>query len=369
MPLRRYIALAVAAVLLGSGLVVWRASTAGNTTGARRITHPATARTPRYGDGTRSSDQRLQPTRPGARRHDLGARRHVLDGMQRLRHGRRRAAAPRHASTASGWMRRRSPMRSSRSSCAPPATCTIAERPLDPKQFPGVPASKLVPGSAVFVAPGRVASLDNPMQWWQYVNGASWRRPEGRGSTIDGPRRSSGRPRRLGRRGGVPRSGPARTLPTEAQFEFAARGGLDRKRFAWGNELHPHGRAPANIWQGRFPVSNTSDRRLSRHLAGDRVPAPTDSVSTTWAGTSGNGAPTGIGPTTTRTAPPVARNPTGPADSFDPAEPGVPKRVQRGGSFLCSEEYCTRYLVGSRGKGATDSGGSNVSFRGVRRAN
>ena len=77
---------------------------------------------------------------------------------------------------------------------------TVAERPLDPKQFPGVPASKLVPGSAVFVPPQRVASLDNPMQWWQYVGGASWRHPEGRGSTHRRPRGTSGRARRLGGR-------------------------------------------------------------------------------------------------------------------------------------------------------------------------
>ena len=134
---------------------------------------------------------------------------------------------------------------------------TIAEQPLDPKQFPGVPASKLIPGSAVFVPPASVRSLDNPMQWWQYVGGASWRHPEGEGSTIKG--REQHPVVHVAWDDAVAYlKWAGKELPTEAQYEFAARGGLDRKHYAWGDELHPQGHAAANIWQGSFPVANTA---------------------------------------------------------------------------------------------------------------
>jgi formylglycine-generating enzyme len=242
---------------------------------------------------------------------------------------------------------------------------TIAERPLDPGQFPGVPASKLVPGSAVFVAPERVRSLDNPMQWWQYVNGASWRHPEGRGSSIDG-RKDHPVVHVAWDDAVAYLEWAGKKLPTEAQFEFAARGGLDRNRFAWGNELAPHGQAAANIWQGRFPVSNTG-------VDGFRGTSPVTAFAANGFGLLDMGGNVWqwcadwYRPDYYAALPQVAVNPAGPADSYDPAEPGMPKRVQRGGSFLCSDEYCTRYLVGSRGKGAVDSGSSNVGFRGVRR--
>jgi formylglycine-generating enzyme len=243
---------------------------------------------------------------------------------------------------------------------------TIAERPLDPKQFPGVPASKLIPGSAVFVPPASVRSLENPMQWWQYVGGASWRQPEGQGSTIKG-------------RGQHPVVHVAwddavaylkwagKELPTEAQFEFAARGGLDRKHYAWGDELHPKGHAPANIWQGSFPVANSA-------ADGYRGTSPVKAFPVNgfqlydMGGNVWQWCSDWYRPDYYATLGQEAVNPAGPSDSIDPAEPGVPKRVQRGGSYLCADEYCTRYLVGSRGKGAVDSGSSNVGFRGVRRA-
>jgi sulfatase modifying factor 1 len=241
---------------------------------------------------------------------------------------------------------------------------TIAERPLDPKQFPGVPASKLVPGSAVFVPPASVTSLDNPMQWWQYVGGASWRHPEGKGSTIKG--------RELHPVVHVAWDDAVaylkwaqKELPTEAQYEFAARGGLDRKHYAWGDELHPKGHAAANIWQGSFPVANTG-------ADGFRGTSPVKAFPVNgfklydMGGNVWQWCADWYRPDYYATLEAVAVDPKGPSDSVDPAEPGVPKRVQRGGSYLCADEYCTRYLVGSRGKGAVDSGSSNVGFRGVR---
>jgi formylglycine-generating enzyme len=241
---------------------------------------------------------------------------------------------------------------------------TVAERPLDPKQFPGVPASKLVPGSAVFVPPQRVASLDNPMQWWQYVGGASWRHPEGRGSNIAG--REDHPVVHVAWEDAVAYlKWAGKELPTEAQFEFAARGGLDRNRFAWGNEMNLRGHAPANIWQGSFPVSNTGVDGFKGTSPVIAFPANGfglfDMGGNVWQWCADWYRPDYYG-----TLPQVAVNPAGPTDSYDPTEPGMPKRVQRGGSFLCSDEYCTRYLVGSRGKGAVDSGSSNVGFRGTK---
>jgi formylglycine-generating enzyme required for sulfatase activity len=156
-------------------------------------------------------------------------------------------------------------------------------------------------------------------------------------------------------------------LPTEAEYEFAARGGLNGKRYAWGDELKPNGKWPANIWQGVFPVRNTKDDGFVGTSPVRAFPANGfglyDAGGNVWQWTSD-----WYRPDTYAQAPTTgtARDPKGPSTSFDPDEPGTPKRVQRGGSFLCSDHYCTRYLVGSRGKGAPDSAGSNVGFRCVK---
>ena len=241
---------------------------------------------------------------------------------------------------------------------------TVAERPLDPAQFPGVPAAKLVPGSAVFVPPAAVRSLDNPMQWWRYVGGASWRRPEGQDSSIRG-RDAHPVVHVAWEDAAAYVKWAGKQLPTEAQFEFAARGGLDRQHFAWGDELEPRGRAVANIWQGSFPVSNTGHD-------GYRGTSPVRAFPVNgfklydMGGNVWQWCADWYRPDYYATLGSFAENPQGPSDSYDPDEPGMPKRVQRGGSYLCADEYCTRYLVGSRGKGAVDSGSSNVGFRGVR---
>ena len=214
---------------------------------------------------------------------------------------------------------------------------TIAERPLDPEQFPGVPASKLIPGSAVFVPPASVRSLDNPMQWWQYVGAASWRHPEGKGSTIKG--REQHPVVHVAWDDAVAYlKWAGKELPTEAQYEFAARGGLDRKHYAWGDELHPRGQAAANIWQGSFPVSNTA-------ADGYRGTSPVKAFPVNgfqlydMGGNVWQWCADWYRPDYYATLEAVTVNPTGPSDSLDPAEPGVPKRAQRGGSYLCADEY------------------------------
>jgi formylglycine-generating enzyme required for sulfatase activity len=243
---------------------------------------------------------------------------------------------------------------------------TVAERPLKAEDFPGVPTDKLVPGSAVFEQPSHAVSLEDPMQWWRYVAGANWQYPEGPTSTIDG--RSEHPVVHVAFEDAVAYlKWAGRRLPTEAEYEYAARGGLDRQHYAWGNELKPGGQWAANIWQGSFPSENAA---ADGHRGTSPVTAfPTnrfglyDVGGNVWQWCADWYRPDYYQTLAASSDP--ARNPTGPDRSFDPDEPGAAKRVVRGGSYLCSDRYCSRYLVGSRGKAEISSGASNLSFRGV----
>ncbi len=236
---------------------------------------------------------------------------------------------------------------------------TVAERKPDPKEFPGAPPEMLVPGSIVFTPPDKPVELNDHLRWWRLQPGANWRHPEGPASDLTGREQhpvvhvayedALAYARWAGKR-----------LPTEAEWEFAARGGLDGKRFAWGDEFRPAGKFMANTWQGHFPDRNDG-------ADGFKGTAPVASFAPNAYGlydVSGNvweWVADWYRPDYFKQSP--SNNPTGPADSLDPQEPGVPKRVQKGGSFLCSDEYCSRYTAGGRGKGEPSSGTTHVGFR------
>ena len=243
---------------------------------------------------------------------------------------------------------------------------TIAEIKPTQEEFPTAPPENLVAGSTVFAPTPQKVALNNYIQWWSYEPGADWRHPTGPGSDLKGRENypvvqiayadAAAYAKWAGKR-----------LPTEAEWEFAARGGKAGQLYSWGNELTVDGKFQANIYQGDFPVEN---------------------------GDTGEDGFKGIAPTAQYAANPyglhdmsgnvwewcadwyrvdtyarrkleggVARNPQGPATPYDPAEPNEKKRVHRGGSFLCTSKYCTRYMIGTRGKGEVSTASNHVGFR------
>lgn len=239
---------------------------------------------------------------------------------------------------------------------------TVAERPLDPKDYPGVPADKLVPGSAVFTPPAQAVALDNPLQWWEYVAGASWQHPEGPQSTIKG-RETHPVIHVCHEDAAAYAKWAGKRLPTEAEWEFAAQGGRGNHTYYWGEELKPGGKWVANIYQGNFPDKNAlEDGYAAAAPVKSFPPNPYglyDMDGNVWEWCQDLYRPDYYQKS-------EQLNPKGPSDSYDPDEPGVVKYVQRGGSFLCSDQYCIRYKAGSRGKGEVSSGSNNLGFRCVR---
>lgn len=273
-------------------------------------------------------------------------------------------AAPVHLVSVKGFWMDRTPVtnRDFQRFVAATHYVTVAERKPDPRDFPGVPSDELVPGSVVFTRPRQPVPLDDYSQWWTYTPGANWRHPEGPSSTIRG-REDHPVVHIAWDDAAAYAKWAGRRLPTEAEFEFAARGGLDRNRYPWGNDLKPKGRVPANIFDGHFP---DKDARADGYAGTSPVTAfpPNgyglhDMGGNVWQWCADWYRPDYYASLT----PGPAIDPRGPDASFDPQEPGAAKRVTRGGSFLCSDEYCSRYLVGSRGKAEVSSGSSNLGFR------
>ncbi len=241
---------------------------------------------------------------------------------------------------------------------------TVAERPLDPKDFPGAPPELLVPGAVIFAPPKDAVPLDSNLRWWSYVPGASWNHPTGPDSNLEGL-------------GNYPVVNVAfedatayaewagKRLPTEAEWERAARGGLDQQPFAWGDTFEPDGQPLANTFQGHFPENNTVTDGFAAAAPVKSFPPNAyglhDVAGNIWEWVSDWYRPDTFAKAAA--AGKLTVNPAGPPDSFDPSEPGIPKRVHKGGSFLCTDQYCSRYMPGGRGKGDILTGTNHLGFR------
>ncbi len=249
---------------------------------------------------------------------------------------------------------------------------TTAERAPDWEELkaqvsPGTPKPPdelLVPGSLVFVTPQKPGSLRDASRWWAWTPGADWRHPTGPDSSIDGMDEhpvvhiswddAQAYCRWAGKR-----------LPSEAEWEYAARGELEAKIFTWGDA--PINPRRANTWQGRFPGENTGEDGFVTTAPVGSFPANgyglLDMAGNVWEWTADwyrhdtYAKRGGAG---------VTLNPTGPDTPLDPMEPRVPKRVQRGGSFLCHASYCASYRPAARMKASPDTSLMHTGFRCVR---
>jgi formylglycine-generating enzyme required for sulfatase activity len=241
---------------------------------------------------------------------------------------------------------------------------TLAERTPAAKDFPGAPPENLFAGSVIFSPPDHAVPLNNNLRWWAYVKGANWRHPQGPDSSIVG--KENYPVVDVAYEDAVAYAAWAGTsLPTEAEWEFAARGGLSGQVYPWGDQFEENGRPMANTHQGHFPDHDTGKDGFAGIRPVAQYPANGyglyDVAGNVWEWVSDWYRPDYYAILAAKGS--VAHNPQGPPASFDPGEPGVPKRVQRGGSFLCTEQYCSRYMVGTRGKGEVSTGTNHVGFR------
>jgi len=246
---------------------------------------------------------------------------------------------------------------------------TVAEQKPTKEEFPTAPPENLVAGSTVFTPTPQPVPLNNFYQWWSYVPGADWRHPTGPGSDLKG-REKYPVVQIAYEDAAAYAKWVEKRLPTEAEWEFAARGGAAGKLYAWGDELKLGGKFQANIYQGRFPLENGDTGE-----DGFKGMAPVAQFSPNAYGlydVAGNvweWVTDWYRPDTyarEKLAASVTRNPQGPDSPYDPAEPTEKKRVHRGGSFLCTDSYCTRYMVGTRGKGEVRTASNHLGFRCVK---
>jgi formylglycine-generating enzyme required for sulfatase activity len=285
---------------------------------------------------------------------------------------------------------------------------TLAERPADPADYPEARPELLQPASIVFVPPPGPVGQGDPYRWWQYVAGANWRHPEGPGSSIKG--RDHHPVVHIAHADALAYAAWAgKVLPTEAEWERAARGGLEGAEFAWGEELHPGGRMLANTWQGDFPHHNsradgwegtapvgsyppngyslldmignvwewTDDwyqehgARLAAMGARSATPArgePVHARLDTKASTNTDRGLDGPEDSTPQGCCASLRNPRGAVDADTSVDPTsqhgtIPRKVIKGGSFLCAPSYCRRYRPAARMAQGIDTSTCHLGFR------
>jgi len=228
---------------------------------------------------------------------------------------------------------------------------TAAERGLSEEEFPNISSEFRVPGSMVFVAPN-LDQPSSPATWWRFIPGANWRHPEGPGSSITGRDAfpvvqvihsdAEAYAQWLGRR-----------LPSEAEWEYASRGGLKGATFSWGEELPDNGRSKANTWQGHFPYNNMNEDGFIGSSPvgcfGANGYGLYDTTGNVWEWTD-----TPYGPD---------RKHNYGSQGYDPQQPGVTVKTLKGGSFLCSDNYCQRFRPAARQAQDTTLASSHIGFR------
>jgi formylglycine-generating enzyme required for sulfatase activity len=249
---------------------------------------------------------------------------------------------------------------------------TVAETAPDPAQYPGALPHMLYAGSLVFVPPRRIGDLGDWSQWWTFMKAADWRHPYGPKSSIDA----------LGDHPVVHvthadalayAEWAGKELPTEAEWEFAARGGLDGEEYAWGGALTPGGKHMANTWQGDFPLRNLGEDGFERTSPVTAFPPNGygihDMIGNVWEWTSDWWSAKHEADAAKPCC--IPQNPRGGREdaSHDPCEPQIriPRKVLKGGSHLCAPNYCRRYRPAARLAEPIDTSTSHVGFRCVRR--
>jgi formylglycine-generating enzyme required for sulfatase activity len=321
--------------------------------------------------------------RAGIERNERRPEEIRTDGMVRIPGGTFRMGsnhhypeeAPVHRVTVDGFWIDRTPVTNRQFKSFVKATGhkTFAEIPPDPKDYPGALPHMIYPGSLVFAPPSRPVDLHDWSQWWSFMKDADWRHPNGPKSDIDS-------------RDDYPvvhvcfsdalayAQWAGKDLPTEAEWEFAARGGLDGAEFAWGDEFTPGGVHMANTWQGDFPLQNLNRDGYERTSPVTAFPpngyGVCDMIGNVWEWTADWYAPKHEADAPKACC--IPENPRGgrEAQSYDPNQPNIliPRRVIKGGSHLCAPNYCRRYRPAARHAEQVDTSTSHLGFRCVVRS-